>query len=988
MRQNIKVELEAQEDIGEAYRKAYRFFNLSLDMLVISNLDGYFINVNPAWERSLGFTLEELRTQPFLEFVHPEDWAKTTAEMGKKLAEGLPVTDFENRYRCKDGSYKYLAWTAVPFLEEGLIYAVARDLTDRKQTEAALRENQRLLQEIVDAAPMDIFLKDVQGKYILINRSGEITTGLGREQVIGKTDYDLFPAEIADAFQANDSAVLEAGKPVESEEFVSQADGQHTVIAIKFPLYDSSGAPYAICEFATDITQRKRAEEALYQREQSFRALAENAPDIITRFDKQMRHLYVNAAVEAVTGLAPQAFIGKTNRELGMPDFLCSYWEENYQQVLTTGCERIIDFDFPTPDGTTRHYQTRMVPEFALDGSVESMLTVARDVTKFKETEKALRENQQLLEALLDAAPMAIYLKDLQGRFLLCNRYCLASLGLSSEQLIGKSVYNFYLPEIADLFQVSDRATLEAGGPVEFEEAFAQPDGIHTYITTKFPLYDAAGNPYAVCGISVEITKRKQAETALFESEERFRQLAENIDAVVWIWAIEEQETLYLSPAYEKIWGRSSKLVFENFQNWLDTIYPEDRDKISTIMYQRLIQGHFVEETYRIIKPDGSVRWINDRAFPIYNSQGKLYRAAGISEDITERILTEAALKASEQKYRNLVETSQGLIWSLDTEGRLTFVNQVAQEFSGYKSEEIIGKKFSEFTTSTTPEQAQKKLEIFERLYTGESILQYEGKGLRKDGTQFWLSCNMMALRDDTGNILGITGTAVDITERKKAEEQLKLSLQEKEALIKEVHHRVKNNLQVISSLLDLQSQQIQDPVTLELFRASQNRVKSIALIHEKLYQSDNLARVNLAEYIQSLTSYLLHTYPIDPNNITLQLQVKQIFLNLDIVIPCGLIINELVSNALKHGFPGNTKGTIWVCLSSVCLASTEKKGQQFTLVIGNNGMKLQDNQKFYRPKSLGFQLVNALVKQLQGTIEITPSPGTEFKIKFSDINH
>lgn len=171
MPQNIKTELEAQEDVGEACCKAYRFFNLSLDMLVIANLDGYFIDLNPAWKRTLGFTPEELTAQPFIEFIHPEDWAKTTAEMGK-LAGGIPLTSFENRYRCKDGSYKYLAWTAVPFLEEGLIYDTARD-----------------------------------------------------------------------------------------------------------------------------VTQRKQAEESLYQREQAFRSLAENAPDIITRFDKQMRHLYVNSDI-------------------------------------------------------------------------------------------------------------------------------------------------------------------------------------------------------------------------------------------------------------------------------------------------------------------------------------------------------------------------------------------------------------------------------------------------------------------------------------------------------------------------------------------------------------------------------------------------------------------------------------------------------------------------------------------------------------------
>jgi PAS domain S-box-containing protein len=860
MQQKIRTNLEKQDYIYQKCCNQARFFNLSLDMLAIANLDGYFIHLNPAWQRILGFTAEELSSQPYLEFVHPEDREKTKVEMGK-VAEGIPVTDFENRYRCKDGSYKYLAWTGFPFLEEGLVYAVARDVTKFKQTEAALREHQQLLQEIIDAAPMDIFLKDLQGKYLLINRSGENTVGLGREQVIGKTDYDLFPKEIADAFRVNDLAVLEVGKPLESEEVILQADEPHTVIAIKFPLYNSSGDLYAVCGITTDITRRKLAETALFESEERFRQLAENIDAVfwVHSLDEE-KILYVSPAYEKIWG----------------------------------------------------------------------------------------RSSQSLYEN-----PFSWH----------------------------KAIH----PEDLPMIQAAMERNRRQGEFPETEYRIVQPNGSIRWIQDRiFPVRNSQGRVYRLAGIVQDITERKLAEIALTESEKRFRQLAENIDAVVWMWSVDDQQILYLSPAYEKIWGRSSQLLLENPQNWLDTIYPEDLPRMFS-RRQQLIQGECLEETYRIIKPDGSVSWISDRAFPIYNSQGRIYRAAGISEDITERIMTEAALRENEQKYRHLIETSQGIIWSVNTEGILTFVNPAALKLYGYAAEEVMGRKFSDFISK---ELQEKGIEKFKQFLDSDSIIQYETDWFHKNGTQFYLSCNIIALRDDTGKIIGITGTAVDITERKKAEEQLKLSLQEKEALLKEVHHRVKNNLQVISSLLDLQSQQIQDPVTMEVFRASQNRVKSIALIHEKLYQSDNLARVNLAEYIQSLTSYLLQTYPIDPNNISLQLQVKQIFLNLDIVIPCGLIINELVSNALKYGFPGNTKGTIWVCLNSVCLASTEKQGQQFTLVIGNNGMKLQDEQQFYQPKSLGFQLVQALVKQLQGTIEITSSPGTEFKIKFSDTNH
>ena len=221
------------------------------------------------------------------------------------------------------------------------------------------------------------------------------------------------------------------------------------------------------------------------------------------------------------------------------------------------------------------------------------------------------------------------------------------------------------------------------------------------------------------------------------------------------------------------------------------------------------------------------------------------------------------------------------------------------------------------------------------------------------------------------------------ISDRKQAEEQLKASLQEKEALLKEVHHRVKNNLQVISSLLDLQAQQIEDAIALEAFRESQNRIRSIALIHEKLYQSNNVARINVADYIHTLTTYLLQTYPLAPDNITLQLNIDDILLDIDTVIPCGLIINELASNALKHGFIENNKGTIWIELNSISVASTEEKAHQLTLIVRNDGIKLQEPANFGNPESLGLQLVDVLVKQLEGQIEIEQNPDTEFKIRF-----
>ncbi len=610
-------------------------------------------------------------------------------------------------------------------------------------------------------------------------------------------------------------------------------------------------------------------------------------------------------------------------------------------------------------------------------------ITDARDVTDFKQTHKALQESQQLLQAILDTAPISIYVKDLSGRYMLLNHYCEVVSGLSQEQVLGKTDYDIWAQELGETFRISDQATLYAGTPVELEEVFPGPDGLHTFISLKFPLYDAAGTPYATCGISTEITDRKQMETALRESEERFCQLVEHVDAVFWVFSFDEQKTLYVSPAYEKIWGRSPQPLYDKSQNWMDAIHPEDHAQVFTL-YQRLIHGEPVEYVYRIVKPDNSVRLICDRAFPVYDSQGRLYRATGIAEDITEREQTEAALRASEQKYRNLVETSQGVIWSVNTEGRITFVNQAVRQIYGYEPQEMIGRFFSEFVT---PEQAQKDREMLERILAGESVFQYEAECVRKDGTLFWVSCNIIRLHDDAGNIIGTMGTSVDISQRKRAEEKIKASLQEKEVLLKEVHHRVRNNLQIISSLLDLQSQYIQEPLVLEVFRASQNRVKSIALIHQTLYKSENLARVKFADYIYTLTGYLLQTYPINSNNITWQIKVDEIYLNLDTVIPCGLIINELVSNALKYAFPDNEIGTIWIEFNSVEVIDSNEKYNQFNLVVGNDGVKLKEPPSFPNSTSLGFKLVDALVYQINGEIELDQSRGTEFRIRFPDPN-
>ena len=216
-----------------------------------------------------------------------------------------------------------------------------------------------------------------------------------------------------------------------------------------------------------------------------------------------------------------------------------------------------------------------------------------------------------------------------------------------------------------------------------------------------------------------------------------------------------------------------------------------------------------------------------------------------------------------------------------------------------------------------------------------------------------------------------------EVAERKRAEDQIKASLREKEVLLQEVHHRVKNNMQIISSLFSLQSRHIKDKRALEIFKSSQNRVRSMAIIHERLYQSKDMARVDFAEYAQSLTGHLFSSHGINPGAVKLNLKIKDVFLDLNTAIPCGLIINELVSNSLKHAFPGENNGEIKIAMHPL-----NKDGME--VIVSDNGVGLPKKVDFRKTDSLGLHLVNLLAEdQLHGDIKLDRARGTSFHIRF-----
>lgn len=833
------------------------------------------------------------------------------------------------------------------------------------ESERELLASEKKFRSLFNLTPDAIYLESLDGSIIDCNEAACKMTGYSREELMQMNARDLVPPEVAEIFPDIIHEGLITGKYF-NEAVNIKKSGEHFPIEVNINIIEIEQEKFVLV-VAHDITNRKNAEKDLRESEEKYRNVVERANDVIGIL-QDGRIKYINSRAMEIFGYSLDEVIDTEITLYVHPDALSEMLERYRKRFAGEKLSRV--------------YETKLIHkngnpiEVEISGGLISYqgkaadLIVIRDITERKRGEEMLRERERAFRELADLLPQTVFECDLAGKFTYANRYGFESFGYTQEDLErGMNILDMLIPEDREKAVENVQRIYRNAGHIGNEYTALRKDGsifpVKIYSTPIIRNNESVG----LRGIAVDMTEIKLGELALRESEERYRVIAENASDVIWTMDTNLNFT-YVSPSVQKLCGYT---IEEVMNKRLDEIFtPESHKVIMKTFTEEMTgrQNEQVDPNQSILLEldhlcsDGSTSPVEIKVSPLRDHNKKPIGMLGVTRDIVDR-------KKAEEQYQKLIENiSIAIIVVQDM--RIKYINPKSIDITGYSIEELKSRDFIEFIH---PDDREVMFQRHMQRLNGEKIAEdFHFRIIDKKGDTRWMEYSAMTI--DWEGKPGILSFMSDITERKIAEEKIKLSLYEKDMLLKEIHHRVKNNMQVISSLLNIQSRHVSDEKDKELFRESQNRVRSMALIHEKLYQSGDLSRINFAKYLTSITKELFHSYHISSDLIELTADVTETRLGIDIAIPCALIINELVSNSLKYAFPDGRRGHIQIYFNQ------DNEGS-YTLTVNDNGVGFPKNINFRKTESLGLQLVNTLTTQLNGKIELERKNGTRFTIRF-----
>jgi PAS domain S-box-containing protein len=703
------------------------------------------------------------------------------------------------------------------------------------------------------------------------------------------------------------------------------------------------------------------------ERRREYKQLLQSSEEPTASYDEHGRVLIMNERAAKNLGGVPEDFVGKTLSEI-LPHASAERGLATIEHVFQTG-EAVRRESSVTIDGAERWFDMRFSPIRNDAGEIYAVLQMSLETTQTRAALEASRAAEERYRLLAENSLDGILLLDRNLKPTYMSPAAIELSGRTVDDYVDRTALDDIHPDDREQVESElERAIREGEQRAEATYRVVASDGTVRWRRTKTKLlYDDSGAFDGAVVADEDITERKRLEDKLRESERTLRLLAENAHDILALFDLEFR-VQYIAPATQQF-GYSAEELLDG--GILSVIHPDDREAVQKA-FADVLQTPEKTSTveHRILTKSGESVWMESTGKRFEDEHGNTAGVVVVARDTTERKMVEASLKESEEKYRLLAENTVDIVYSLDAQLRPTYISPSIETLLGYPPEHFNDASIFD---SVVPEHTERVAgAIKERIAAGESFGVAEFAVRNADGNIRWVENRARYIYTEDGELSKVVGILRDITDRKKAEEELQAMLEYKDQLMSELNHRVKNNLAMVISLVRLKQSAVSDVVDLSDIT---NQINTIRSLHEKLQHSQDVSHVDAAPYLEDVVrSAVSHEHRPD---VELEIAIEHVTLPTKTATTLGLIISELATNVVKHGFGAETKKLFAVTME------TEEDTGEHVLTVSNTGPEFPPEIDLENSPSLGLQLITALTGQLGGTLELQRSPNPVFTIRF-----
>ncbi|SMO35918.1 PAS domain S-box protein [Gracilimonas mengyeensis] len=1012
---NISSTIQLRNTTRELQMSEYKFKSMveeGGDLIEILDKHGGFNFISPNLTKILGWQYDEIKDKTMFDFIHPDE-----LEAAKQDFEELRSSKYVNlrsfRFQHKDGKYKWLKCTGSNLADDPIISGfliTASDITQQKY----YSELQRLERDVLEKnALQERNVRDIIKEFLL--GIEHLHTGIRTSVTLAEGNQlrcfatPSFPASFMEELDGipiaeNSGSCGTAayrGEPVivenifESplwEGFTDFGEKYNFIGSWSQPVFNNRGeliASFAVyyekpafptqyehntVERAAHILrilfeseEKVQAEQKLALREKRFKALVQEGSDLIAILDEDFRFSYISPTS------------GENFEEyLHMPavDFIHPEDQAKVKEkIRTLAHEKRIVLDpyrLQAKDGRY-HWVETIITNLMDEPAVGGYVANSRNITGQIKREEKLYE----LSLVASKTTEMVVISDNQSRVTWVNSAFEKTTGFELEDIKGIRPGDILQGRNTDL-EVSKRLRKAQANYESIEDTnlYYKKNGEPFWLNLSIdPILNEDGECTHIISILKDVTEKIEKSKELQSSLERYDAVNKATSEAIWDLDLESDLMVY-NDNFRSIFGYNQTQIENVGSWWRDKIHPEDLGKVDEALADVLKNNkkERFQIEYRYKASDGSYKHVFDRAYVLKDDKGKAVRMIGAMQDVTHEVQEQERLKLLESVITNTSESVTILQAEPGKFGReIVYANEAFTKLTGYSKDEVIGRTLHFLNGPETDDEVREQLRTAMKNFTPVEV---EFINYKKDGTPFWVNTSMVPVADNNGNYTHWVAIGRDVTDQKNYEAEIKASLSEKETLLAEIHHRVKNNLAVVSGMMQLQAfDSTNEDLKAKLYD-SVVRIKTMATVHELLYNSNSFSQLDFSDTLVKLVENVSETLQTG-SKVDLKIECDPIKLNINQAIPASLIVNEVITNSFKHAFKDRKDGTLVFELK-------EKPNDKILISITDNGVGLPEDEEYSNQSSLGLHLIEVLAQQIEAEYSYeNVQPGTQFTICF-----